>query len=639
MFEFESGIRALHGESAPFADGALEEALGARIKRRSVIVWQEHCSECAMPGCYATCSLYTPRWDYKCRRFPNGVSILEPTKYTAAPMRIQFGQWARLLGRGPTPLYELSDAHELEAQALKFAERAHSISSHVRGFAAPLMRRRVARRSRSHSFGNAASDLFIIIESSNAGPAAVSMSITCKVLDEPGAATRNRPFEATLTFAPGYNVHAININAFALAGDLDRLFSIELAPSNWSETPELTFGFIDVAELSSAPRPEVVVGAPSPVKKLTAAAKQASSAPKAKCVIWDLDNTLWNGVLIEDDIQNLRLRPEAVAAIRELDRRGILQSVASKNDHDLAMGALKHFGLAEFFLSPQISWGPKSNAISIIAQRLNIGSDTFVFVDDQEFERAEVVSRHPEVMALDSADLGAVCAHPRLDVEVTLEAATRRQMYQEEEQRTVLLESSNTSYEEFLRSCGMKVQILELQEEDVPRAHELSQRTNQLNIWSSRYTTDQLRSFLTSESPARAFTIRAEDRFGSYGLVGLCIVKGRVVQDLMFSCRIQGKLVGEAFSAWLAARLGTPGAPVQARYKVTRKNGPARALLEASGFIRSGDVDDGELWSQTGVFRSLDELTTILEIQAPELAPGGPDAPGGAPSAAERSSG
>ena len=101
---------------------------------------------------------------------------------------------------------------------------------------------------------------------------------------------------------------------------------------------------------------------------------------RIKLVVWDLDNTLWEGTLTEGGAQNLR--PGAEALVRELDRRGIVQSIASKNDYTPAMQRLEAFGLADFFLCPQISWNAKSGGIRTILSRLNIKPEATAFLDD-----------------------------------------------------------------------------------------------------------------------------------------------------------------------------------------------------------------------------------------------------------------
>ena len=107
-----------------------------------------------------------------------------------------------------------------------------------------------------------------------------------------------------------------------------------------------------------------------------------------KCVVWDLDNTVWDGVLLEDE--RVSLKTSVPNIIRTLDRRGILQSVASKNNPATAMAKLQEFGLADHFLYPQISWNSKATSIQSIVSSINIGIDSVAFIDDQPFEREEV---------------------------------------------------------------------------------------------------------------------------------------------------------------------------------------------------------------------------------------------------------
>ena len=127
---------------------------------------------------------------------------------------------------------------------------------------------------------------------------------------------------------------------------------------------------------------------------------KSSSKKAIKCVVWDLDNTLWHGTLAEGD--KVELKDGIADVIKGLDQRGILHSIASKNNYEDAVQKLKEFGLFEYFLYPQINWNPKSSSVEIIREKLNIGADTFLFIDDQPFEREEVNAVHPEVECVDS---------------------------------------------------------------------------------------------------------------------------------------------------------------------------------------------------------------------------------------------
>ncbi len=128
-------------------------------------------------------------------------------------------------------------------------------------------------------------------------------------------------------------------------------------------------------------------------------------------MVWDLDNTVWDGILLED--AEVTLRPHVVQILQTLDERGILHSIASRNDHDVAMAKLKEFGIAEYFLYPQINWNSKAASIAQIAQDLNIGLDAVAFVDDQPFEREEVAFTHDKVLCVDSRPARGLPRPPR----------------------------------------------------------------------------------------------------------------------------------------------------------------------------------------------------------------------------------
>lgn len=129
-----------------------------------------------------------------------------------------------------------------------------------------------------------------------------------------------------------------------------------------------------------------------------------------KIAVWDLDNTLWKGTLIEDGLQNVMLRAETVAVVRELDRRGIVNSILSKNYPDEAMEVLRHFGLEEMFVFPHIGWGEKGAYMKELVKDFNVDPTTFAFVNDQKFERDHVIAANPGVRVYDAADPGALLA-------------------------------------------------------------------------------------------------------------------------------------------------------------------------------------------------------------------------------------
>jgi len=148
-----------------------------------------------------------------------------------------------------------------------------------------------------------------------------------------------------------------------------------------------------------------------------------------KCVVWDLDNTIWDGVLLDDD--RVTLRNKVAAIVKTLDSRGILQSIASKNDYLMSMDTLKDLGLSDYFLYPQIGWKSKVASIQTIARSMNIGLDSVAFLDDQPFEREEVNFWLPEVLSLDSRDLDGLLEMPEMNPRFVIEDSKLRQKIDE----------------------------------------------------------------------------------------------------------------------------------------------------------------------------------------------------------------
>lgn len=265
-----------------------------------------------------------------------------------------------------------------------------------------------------------------------------------------------------------------------------------------------------------------------------------------KCVVWDLDNTVWDGVLLEDP--QVTLRPHVVEILKTLDERGILHSIASRNDHATALAKLKEFGIDEYFLYPQINWNSKAASVSQIAQDLNLGLDALAFVDDQPFEREEVAFTHDKVLCLDSALLDDLLDRSEFNPRfITEDSKIRRLMYQADIARNLAEAESVGPKEEFLATLDMVFTIAPCREEDLKRAEELTVRTNQLNTTGYTYSYEELDEL--RRSPHHKLLISSlEDRHGTYGKIGLTLIETGeeiwTVKLLLMSCRVMSKGVG-----------------------------------------------------------------------------------------------
>jgi len=265
-----------------------------------------------------------------------------------------------------------------------------------------------------------------------------------------------------------------------------------------------------------------------------------------KLVVWDLDETLWRGAMLEDC--HVCLRDNVVEVIQTLDRRGILQSIASRNNYDHAMDQLRRFGLAEYFLYPQINWGSKAASLKTIASSINIGLDAVAFIDDQEFERDEVAFSLPEVSCIDPVELESLLDRPDMNPRfIPTDSRLRRLMYISDLERKKAEESFIGSQEEFLATLKMDLRIGPAKPEDLDRAEELTLRTSQLNTTGYTYSYDELNEFRQSDRH-KLLIACLTDKYGAYGKIGLALIECAAAQWtiklLLMSCRVMSKGVG-----------------------------------------------------------------------------------------------
>ncbi|MFC3745655.1 HAD-IIIC family phosphatase [Paenibacillus sp. GCM10012306] len=265
-----------------------------------------------------------------------------------------------------------------------------------------------------------------------------------------------------------------------------------------------------------------------------------------KLVVWDLDDTLWDGIISQDT--NVTLNKQIPEIIRTLDSRGILQSVSSKNDYEPAMEMLKHFGLAEYFIYPQINWEPKHANIKYIIEQINIGEDTVAFIDDQEFERGEVKHYLPQVTCIAASEISGLLDRKDLNPQfITADSSLRRQMYQNDIVRKQAESEFQGDSTEFLKTLQMAVTISEAQESDLQRAEELTVRTHQLNSTGYTYSHEELKALLNDDS-YKVLVVDLNDVYGGYGTIGLallqCDEEKWIIKLLITSCRVISRGIG-----------------------------------------------------------------------------------------------
>jgi FkbH-like protein len=577
---YEAEVNSKRESSKQIPDEVISRLGEAKrtIVDRTVLPWSEHCTECVWPTCYSSCDLYSAREDGKCRRFVDGMVRVDCSEaLNSYVLKITFKRWGKLWAPGNIRLHPIEKSLRIERRDYYIGSVLVQLPapSPIRNFLANnryKIKKRLAHRAERPELNPTC----FLLECYNPGTTAVRISLSIRSSDD----KIKIPFQELLKLDTGFHRVRIPFDEINKVVNLAVPFNVELIPNDETQGTTLFFGLMDFVREVSEP-------------ETFREPKSSGSNPKVKCVVWDLDNTLWDGVLIEDGPEKLTLKRGIREIIEELDRRGILQSVATKNNDDEALSMLKRFGVDEYFLVPQISWMPKSGSIEQIARRLNIGINSLLFVDDSEFERRQVSAVLPDVRTLDANRYMEILDLDECKVPVTAESRERRKMYRVEEQRQELAASFADDYVAFLKHCDIRLNIRPMSEENLERVHELTQRTNQMNFSGNRYDRSVLKDILVTPY-LDTYVLEVEDRFGSYGVVGFCIVDSRLplMTDLMFSCRIQSKRVEHAFLGYLIREyIANTGKDFQANYRKNPRNAPSGKVFAEIGMRELANVD------------------------------------------------
>jgi FkbH-like protein len=329
-----------------------------------------------------------------------------------------------------------------------------------------------------------------------------------------------------------------------------------------------------------------------------------------KCLVWDLDNTLWDGVLLEDE--KVSLRKDIVNIIHTLDNRGILQSIASKNDYATAIAKLDEYGLKEYFLYPQINWNSKASSLKEIAKLLNIGLDAIAFIDDQLFELEEVQFSVPEILCINADEIGNILDMPVMNPRfLTEDSRIRRLMYISDIERQNAEKDFVGTAEEFLATLKMNFTISLAQEEDLQRAEELTLRTNQLNTTGYTYSYNELNNFRTSENH-KLLIASLEDKYGSYGKIGLLLIECQAdvwkIKLLLMSCRVMSRGVGTVMLNYVMSLAKSKNVHLLAEFVSNNRNRMMYISYKFAGFK--------EIANNDGLIVMENDLTRIQSVPA-----------------------
>lgn len=346
-----------------------------------------------------------------------------------------------------------------------------------------------------------------------------------------------------------------------------------------------------------------------------------------KCLMLDLDDTLWGGIVGEDGIGGLKIEegdPTGEAfrdfqrVLLDLKARGVLLALVSKNnpdDVDEAFAKIRMPLKRRDFAAWRANWEHKPLNIESIAAELNIGLDSIVFVDDNPAECEMVRQTLPEVEVIalpsDPADYASLLQRSWSFDKLTLtdEDSRKTEQYHENTARAEHLRHT-TDLSAYLNNLGTRVEIGTATEQDLARLHQLFSKTNQFNLTTKRYTLDQLKRFAASDEWLFEW-IRVEDNFGDLGLVGAYLVhlstETPEIDSFVMSCRALGREIQTAAINRVKQKMIAHGAKtMSARFMPTAKNRPAQSFYETQGFDIVAEDETGEKHYQ------LDPPTTRL---------------------------
>lgn len=336
---------------------------------------------------------------------------------------------------------------------------------------------------------------------------------------------------------------------------------------------------------------------------------------RKKCLVLDLDNTLWSGILGEDGIDGIKMSGDYPGkafqffqeALVELSNNGVILAVCSKNNEKdvLALWEKNPFViLKEKYISAyRINWNNKADNIKELSNELNIGLDSLVFVDDNPAERELVRLVLPEVEVPDFPNDPyelPVFFQRLVDnyfkiYSITEEDRKKTQQYKANLMRSK--ESHNyTNIEEYIRSMNIVVEVLKADKYNIPRIAQLTQKTNQFNLTTYRYTDSDILQFIRNKG--EVLCLNVSDKFGDHGITGVIMIERKdrsaFIDTFLLSCRVLGKGIEKEFINFVLNYLANNGFDtVYSRYIRTQKNEQVSDFYDKIGFeMISNDMEN-----------------------------------------------
>ncbi len=335
-----------------------------------------------------------------------------------------------------------------------------------------------------------------------------------------------------------------------------------------------------------------------------------------KCIVLDLDNTLWGGIIGEDGIEGIKLNinypgneyVDFQRSLLSLHNRGIILAINSKNNYQDAFEVIQnhpHMLIKEKNLAAyRINWNDKVQNMIDLAKEINIGLDSLVFFDDNPVERARIQTALPDVKVVDLPSSSALYRKTLENLNdfntlsLTQEDLHRSEMYYARRKRKDLQDKIQ-SIDEFIESLDLTIEIKEINDFSLPRVVSLLNRTNQFNLTTKRYNENEIKHMVKELKTYLIYTLQVYDKFGDEGIVGVSIIHKKSSNDwfidcFLMSCRVIGRKIESSFLLKIIkeAQRNHVGI-IEAEYIPTRKNSLVKNFYSDHGFSLKYEDEKG----------------------------------------------
>ena len=556
----------------------------------SLLFWEEHCVECVEQDGYNSCTLHDKRSDGGCASLVNGFEkIKKSPTIEGFSVHTEFKRWAKIESQWPHKpsmyrpyLYKIFSFvfHFIDKIFLFISKFSRSVKN--KKFKSYEIYRSYVYRLFKYIADNNKSNVkvdYLLLQIENLNEDNHS-NLQIEILSDKIISYRNS-FELNKKI----NTFFIDFEELSFGFKEESLFRI------WSDDsvpPNIIIHWAHLVKLKNKEK-QIELYNNNLIKKKIEKPKNK----KIKCVVFDLDNTIWDGIVGDDEFSKIVLKKNVLEFIQKLDERGIICSIASKNEYSIAWKKLIELKIENYFVYPEIHWEEKYNSIKKIAKNMNIGIDSIAFIDDSSYERRAVNNFLPEVRIFEEITDNLINKE-EFDVLVTEESKNRRKFYLSDNLRKKDKELHSADNLSFIKSCDMKINLLESRK-NITRCTELIQRTNQFNISSNKYDADELNSHLNQNE---SFCWELNDKYGNYGIVGFLSKKINddviEISEFTMSCRAVARYVEESLFTWFNRSFSNSINSIKIKFYKTQRNNPVHEKLQQIGFKSIEKINNKE---------------------------------------------